>query len=83
MDWATAVEIDLSIHASRLRVSIEDDGSGLSEASNGHRHGPGGNGLGNIQARAADLGGSCLIERTASGGTRVVVDVPLSSEARE
>ena len=77
---ATAVEIDLSIHAGRLRLSIEDDGSGLSETSNGHRHGPGGNGLGNMQARAADLGGSCRIERIPSRGTRVVVEVPLSSE---
>ena len=77
---ASAVEIDLSIHESRVRMSIEDDGCGLPETSNGHRHGPGGNGLGNMQARAADLGGSCRIERIPSRGTRVVVEVPLSSE---
>lgn len=78
---ATVVEIDLSIHEVRLRMSIADDGRGLPEATNGRRHGPGGNGLGNMQSRATDLGGSCRIERAVPRGTRVVVDVPLSSEA--
>ena len=78
---ASAVEIDLSIHESRVRMSIKDDGRGLPETSNGHRHGPGGNGLGNMQSRATDLGGSCRIEPTVPHGTRVVVEVPLSSEA--
>jgi len=77
---ASAVEIELSIHEGRVRLSIEDDGCGLPETSNGHRHGPGGNGLGNMQARAADLGGSCRIETASPRGTRVVVEVPLSSE---
>jgi signal transduction histidine kinase/ligand-binding sensor domain-containing protein len=78
---ATAVEIDLSIHEGRVRMSIEDDGCGLPETSNGHRLGPGGNGLGNMRARAGDLGGSCRIEPAVPRGTRVVVEVPLSSEA--
>ena len=78
---ATAVEIDLSVQEGRLRMSIADDGCGLPEATNGRRHGPGGNGLGNMQSRATDLGGSCRIETASPRGTRVVVEVPLSSEA--
>jgi signal transduction histidine kinase/ligand-binding sensor domain-containing protein len=78
---ATVVEIDLSIHEGRVWLSIADDGCGLPEATNGWRHGPGGNGLGNMQSRAADLGGSCRIETASPRGTRVVVEVPLSREA--
>jgi len=78
---ATVVEIDLSIHEGRVWLSIADDGCGLPEATNGRRHGPGGNGLGNMQSRAADLGGSCRIETASPRGTRVVVEVPLSREA--
>ncbi len=78
---AKAVEINLSIHEGRVRMSIEDDGRGLPEATNGRRHGPGGNGLGNMQSRAADLGGSCRIETASPRGARVVVEVPLSREA--
>lgn len=78
---ATVVEIDLCVHEGRLRMSIADDGCGLPEATSGRRHGPGGNGQGNMQSRAADLGGSCRIETAAPRGTRVVVEVPLSREA--
>jgi signal transduction histidine kinase/streptogramin lyase len=78
---ASVVEIDLSIHEGRVWLSIADDGRGLPKAMNSHRHGPGGNGLGNMQSRAADLGGSCRIETASPRGTRVVVEVPLSSEA--
>jgi signal transduction histidine kinase len=78
---ATVVEIDLSIHEGRVWLSIADDGCGLPEATNGRRHGPGGNGLGNMQSRAKDLGGSCRIETASPRGTRVVVEVPLSREA--
>jgi signal transduction histidine kinase len=78
---ATAVAIEIGFHDGRLTMSIADDGRGIHDVPSGQPHGPGGNGLGNMQARAADLGGSCRIERIVSGGTRVVVEVPLSSEA--
>jgi signal transduction histidine kinase/ligand-binding sensor domain-containing protein len=77
---ATAVEIDLSVHDSRLRMVIEDDGHGLPMVPPTQPAGPGGNGLGNMQARAADLGGSCRIEPAVPHGTRIVVDMPLSPE---
>lgn len=77
---ATAVKIDLSVHDSRLRIAIEDDGRGLPVAPLGQPVGLGGNGLGNMQARAADLGGSCRIEPAEPHGTRIVVDMPLSPE---
>jgi signal transduction histidine kinase/streptogramin lyase len=76
---ATAVEIDLSVHDNLLRMAIEDDGRGLPVVTHTQPAGPGGNGLGNMQARAADLGGSCRIEPAEPRGTRIVVDVPLSA----
>ncbi len=86
---ATAVEIDIGVRDGRLRMAIQDDGRGLDNgrglpaATTGRPHGPGGNGLGNMQSRAADLGGSCRIEPVlppAAHGTRVIVEVPLESE---
>lgn len=77
---ATAVEVDLSVHDNGLRMVIEDDGRGLPVVTPAQPAGPGGNGLGNMQARAADLGGSCRIEPAEPHGTRIVVDVPLSPE---
>ena len=78
---ATAVAIEIGFHDGRLTMSIADDGRGIHDVPSGQPHGPGGNGLGNMQARAADLGGSCRIEPSVPRGTRVVVEVPLSSEA--
>jgi two-component system sensor histidine kinase DesK len=60
-------------------MAIEDDGRGLPVVTHTQPAGPGGNGLGNMQARAADLGGSCRIEPAEPRGTRIVVDVPLSA----
>jgi signal transduction histidine kinase/ligand-binding sensor domain-containing protein len=86
---ATAVEIEIDVRDGWLRMTIQDDGRGLDncrglpEATNGRPHGSGGNGLGNMQARAADLGGWCRIEPAlppAAHGTRVIVEVPLESE---
>lgn len=86
---ATAVEVDIGVRQGRLRMVIQDDGRGLDDgrgmpaATNGRPHGPGGNGLGNMQSRAADLGGWCCIEPApppAAHGTRVIVEVPLESE---
>ena len=74
------MEIDLSVHDRRLRMVIEDDGHGLPVVTPTQPSGPGGNGLGNMQARAADLGGCCRIEPAEPHGTRIVVDVPLSAE---
>ena len=59
---------------SALQVEVTDDGIGL----------PGdmrpGVGLTSMRERAAELGGTCVIERAPTGGTRVAARLPLSRE---
>lgn len=78
---ATAVAIDVRACDGRLTITIEDDGTGLTATPESPPPRSGGNGLGNMQARAADLGGCCRIEPAEPSGTRIVVDVPLSAKA--
>jgi signal transduction histidine kinase len=54
-----------------LQLEIIDDGVGLPP----DRHA--GVGLTSMRERAAELGGSCVIERIPTGGTRVLVRLPL------
>ncbi len=52
-------------------MEITDDGRGLPE---GYRAGVG---LTSMRERASELGGTCLVERQESGGTRVRIELPL------
>jgi signal transduction histidine kinase len=56
-----------------LQVEVVDDGVGL---GNG-RPPPNGLGLLSMRERAEELGGTCLIEPAAGGGTRIVAALPL------
>jgi signal transduction histidine kinase len=62
--------------ADELRLEVVDDGLGL---ANGR---PQKNGLGllSMRERAEELGGSCVIEAAAGGGTRIAATLPLLSE---
>jgi len=79
---ATAVELDIAVRDGRLLMSITDDGRGMPATNDRRSGGPGGNGLGNMQARAAGLGGSCRIESVTPHGTRLIIDVPLPVEVQ-
>jgi signal transduction histidine kinase len=57
-----------------LRIEIVDDGVGVSD------HHPAGVGLRSMQERAAELGGTCALERMLTGGTRIVIDLPISTQ---
>lgn len=72
---AGEVRIGLQLDGSCLRVSIEDDGCGFDP-----RVSPSGrDGLGNMRARIEKLGGFCQISSRLGQGTRIVVEVPISS----
>jgi two-component system NarL family sensor kinase len=59
---------------SGLRVEISDDGVGVGG-------GPGrGLGLGSMRERAAELGGSFVIDSPARGGTRIVAVLPIQPD---
>lgn len=60
--------------ADALQVEVADDGVGLPEVVHA------GVGLTSMRERAAELGGTCAIERAATGGTRVVAKLPLMRE---
>jgi signal transduction histidine kinase len=87
---ATKVRLGLTATPSRLELIVEDDGRGWSPASAGTGPAGGdvgepgqrpraspGNGIPNMQARASELGGVLRVETTPTGGTRVVVELPL------
>ncbi len=60
--------------ARQLLVEVTDDGVGVPE---GHRAGVG---LRSMRERAAELGGTCTIERLTPAGTRVSARLPLPEE---
>jgi signal transduction histidine kinase len=56
---------------SALQLEIVDDGGGISADARG------GTGLTSMRDRAMELGGTLVVEATASGGTRVCAQIPL------
>ncbi len=60
----------------RWRLQVEDDGRGFEGASKG------GMGLNNMRERASSIAAHFGIERAPGGGTRVVLELPLSEPAR-
>lgn len=59
-----------------LVIEVTDDGAGLPDRI--ISFGKGGIGLTSIRERAAELGGTCLFEKLAEGGTRIRAVLPLS-----
>jgi signal transduction histidine kinase len=67
---ATTVAVSLSSADGLVRLTVSDNGIGLTENHND------GFGLRGMRARVAQVGGTMSVSRTASGGTQVNVDVP-------
>lgn len=67
---ATEVSVDLAADGDMLRLSLSDNGTGLSAQHHD------GYGLTGMRARAAQVGGSLTIAQTPGGGVTVVVEVP-------
>jgi signal transduction histidine kinase len=65
------IRLALDQASSVLQVQIVDDGVGLPADRRA------GVGLASMRERAAELGGTCVIEPVPSGGTRVVARLPL------
>jgi len=62
---ARSVEVDVSVVASELTVTVLDDGVGLGDVQRS-------SGLANLSARAEGYGGSCAVSNRASGGTQLI-----------
>jgi signal transduction histidine kinase len=70
---ATRIEVSLARTSTGIRLQVDDDGVGFVEG------GSDGFGIRNMQARVQDMGGSLRIDSTVGAGTRLVVDMPLTT----
>lgn len=77
MKHAAAKEVRLTIGciAGSLELVISDDGKGFNPATAPTSR----NGLRNLRARLADMGGECTVVSTPGRGTRVTLAVPLEA----
>jgi signal transduction histidine kinase len=64
-------QVSISIIGNNLQVKVCDDGLGMPENLQP------GVGLNSMRERAAELGGTCVIEALPQGGTRVLARLPL------
>jgi signal transduction histidine kinase len=69
---ARAVEVTVSVRNDEVLLEVADDGVGLRDTSRR-------SGLGNLAARAAQLGGTLTIESAPHAGTRISWRVPLQT----
>jgi len=69
---ATEVRVQLELVGPRLLVTVADNGCGFDPATVKR-----GNGLDHLVRRMEEVGGNCVVESKAGGGTRVRLDVPL------
>jgi signal transduction histidine kinase len=71
---ATTVRLSMIIERDHLRVTVTDDGCGISPDGCGRR----GNGLGNMRRRMTDIGGECRFDAVPGCGTVVTIVAPLA-----
>jgi signal transduction histidine kinase len=67
------VFLSLAFNGDTLRITIRDTGAGFDLAAD-----PKGHGLENLASRFEEIGGSCVIESSPGGGTRIVLSCPIS-----
>ena len=69
---ASMVTVQLGMHSHRLVLLVEDDGTGFDPET-----ADGGNGLGNMQKRAAAMQGRLQVISKPGGGTQVTLNIPV------
>jgi len=69
---ANTVNVHFGVHAGQLELGITDDGAGFIPEEV-----PSGMGRQNMEARAQEVGGTCVINSTRGYGTAVLCAVPL------
>lgn len=77
---ASEVEIYLKVDGKMLRLEILDNGVSITPQNLQRSRG---NGLGNMQERAAALNGEIIISPRLEGGTRVALTIPMRNIIRE
>ena len=75
---AKEVEVQIVRHKNRLRVTIEDDGIGISGGLPTQKDvESGGTGLVSMRERASSFGGTFLIDSSPGKGTMINVEIPM------
>lgn len=69
---ATVAQVVITRDGSKLRMTVNDNGKGFDNTESNDRHG-----LRNMQARAAEVKGTCVIRSGQEQGTLVEVEIPL------
>jgi signal transduction histidine kinase len=73
---ARQVWICLTVQPGGFSLSVEDDGQGFSVDPYAAPRADAGNGLANMRARLAMVGGHCNVDSVPGRGTRVVFELP-------
>lgn len=73
---ATEVRMRIVFEASKISITIQDDGGGFDPATNSQGHG-----LGNLKRRMQDIGGDFTIESRRAVGTTVRLNLPVREAA--
>lgn len=74
---AGRVTVAVDLRPGLLQLSVQDDGRGLDPGLADGQAAGRGNGLANMRARAAGLGGRVVLGAATGGGTRVEAELPL------
>jgi signal transduction histidine kinase len=77
---AARVQVRVDLRPGLLHLSVQDDGRGLDPALADGQAAGRGNGLANMRARAAGLGGRVVLGPVEGGGTRVEAELPLPGQ---
>lgn len=77
---AGRVKVAVDLRPGLLHLSVQDDGRGLDPGLADGQAAGRGNGLANMRARAAGLGGRVVLGPVAGGGTRVEAELPLPGQ---
>jgi signal transduction histidine kinase len=72
---ASSCVVRLVVMNEGMELEIVDDGVGISQGRSA------GVGLSSMRERASELGGTCVVESTPEGGTRVLVSLPLAKQS--
>ncbi len=87
---ATRLQVTMTLAGDTFKIVIEDNGCGFEkvgqkDASTGQpkaeMHGRGGNGLVNMQARLAEVGGRCRVTSVPGRGTQVELQLPVHNHS--
>ena len=74
----SALTVDIKIKGNHLELTVQDNGAGFEkEKVDQSSQSLSGNGLRNMEMRATEMKGSCIIDSEPGRGTRVILSFPI------